>query len=105
MSTQLHTCIGCGKTDDHPKDQVVLGPDHTSVFFHHDCHAAADPPCPSCTWLVAHKGTLTGQDWRDHIGAFHAQLTQDQMTLTPGQRDIVTTHVDGTVTHSGKVAL
>jgi hypothetical protein len=87
-------CVACGKYDDHPRCVVVL-PDHSSAYFHHDCHALLDPPCPSCTWLVQHKGNLKGQDWRDHIGSLHAELSDDELALHPADRAPVDSHLDG----------
>ena len=45
------TCLGCGKADPAPKDQVAL-PDGNSVFYHMDCHVIV-ANCQVC------KGVLT----------------------------------------------
>lgn len=93
-STPMRNCLACGQVDDHPRDVVVL-PGDSVAYLHHDCHAALDPPCKSCAWLVAHKGDLVGGDWRDQIEAVHAALTPEQLALQPHERDVVTALADG----------
>lgn len=60
-------CIGCGAHDDHPKDLVILPGDQV-VRWHIDCHALAEPPCPSCTEQLKglKKGSI-GADMRAHL--------------------------------------
>lgn len=62
-SHPVRTCIGCGKTDDHPRIVIALR-DGTDVNWHHDCHALAtgDP----ITSAIAECG-LKGDDLRAHI--------------------------------------
>jgi hypothetical protein len=95
MANPIRPCIGCGQSDDAPRDHVVVG--DKSVFWHHDCHAAVDPPCPSCEWLVKHKGSLKGDDWRSHVIALHAELSQEQREQAPWDRDVVKSHLNGKV--------
>jgi hypothetical protein len=57
----MTTCIGCGATDDHPKDAVLL-PDGTWVDWHMDCHARAG--CPGCQHQTRNKGTARGDEFR-----------------------------------------
>lgn len=85
----MRTCVGCMQTDDHPKDQFVRD-DGTSVFWHHDCHAIADPPCESCAWLVAHKGDgMVGSEWLQQTQVVHDAMSAEQLELHPAERDVV----------------
>lgn len=95
MANPIRPCIGCGQSDDGPRDVVVIG--DKVALWHTDCHARVDPPCPSCSWLVKHQGDLRGDAWRAHIGALHAELTQEQLEQAPWDRDVVETHLDGKV--------
>lgn len=68
MTNPVRTCIGCQQTDDHPKHQMVL-PDWSSVYWHFDCHASADPPCADvCAKQLKGlaKGSI-GEDMRAHL--------------------------------------
>jgi hypothetical protein len=67
MTMETRTCLGCGKADDHPKHQVVTGADHTSVFWHMDCHAAADPDCTVCAGVIKDAEGAKGAELRSHI--------------------------------------
>lgn len=96
MSNPVRNCLACGARDDHPRCQTVL-PDGSSAFFHHDCHALMDPPCPSCAWLVQHKGDLKGDDWRSHVIDLHDSLSEDELAKQPWERSVVESHVDGGV--------
>ena len=89
-------CVGCGQVDNHPRDVVDVGGGQVA-YWHHDCHAALTPPCPSCAWLVRHKGKLTGDEWRDHVNDLHAAMSPNQLELAPWDRDVATSHVDGKV--------
>lgn len=93
--SNVRGCVVCGQQDDHPRDILVVG--DTVAFFHHDCHAAIDPPCPSCAWLVQHKGKLTGDKWREHVESLHEQLSPEQRELAPWDREPVTSHLNGKV--------
>ncbi len=90
----VRNCFVCGQRDDHPRDQVVL-PGDLVVFAHHDCHAAVEPPCPSCAWLVQHKGKLKGAAWTDHILSLHEAMPTEQLELQPWDREPVTSHLNG----------
>lgn len=92
----LRNCYICGAVDDHPRDVIDLGGGQTA-YAHHDCHAAMDPPCPSCAWLVNHKGELVGDDWRAQVNDLHAQLSDEQLALAPWDRAVVKSHVNGKV--------
>lgn len=81
----IRPCLGCGQEDDHPRDQVGLK-DGSVAFFHHDCHAALG--CLSCKWLVAHKGQLKGEKWREHIQALHAALPAKELEKAPHERKV-----------------
>lgn len=89
-------CIVCLQVDDHPRDVVDIG-NGAVAYHHHDCGALMNPPCPSCTWLVQHKGSLVGQDWADHVIDLHTQLSDKQRALKPHERDVVESHINGTV--------
>ena len=54
-SQPLRPCLGCGKTDRAPRDQVGL-PDGNSAFYHMDCHViVAD--CEVCKKVLEAVGT------------------------------------------------
>uniref|UniRef100_UPI003F4935B8 hypothetical protein n=1 Tax=Pseudonocardia sp. CA-138482 TaxID=3240023 RepID=UPI003F4935B8 len=95
MALIVSTCVLCGQTDDHPKDVVAM-PGDLTARYHHDCHAAAEPPCESCRWLVAHKGDLKGTDWREQIGSLHAAMPGEHLELHPHERAVVDSHLGGT---------
>jgi hypothetical protein len=61
----VRTCIGCGQSDDHPKDQVVLGAGE-SVFWHMDCHVIATG-CESCRAQIAGADGATGSALHRHL--------------------------------------
>lgn len=92
----MRNCVGCGQVDDHPRDVVALG-DGSVAYWHHDCHARIDPPCASCAWLVAHKGDLVGQEWRDQIAAVHAELSPEDLELPAEEMPVVTHLANGGV--------
>jgi len=92
----MRVCVVCGQVDNHPRDVVSLPGDQVA-YHHHDCGARLEPACPSCLWLVQHKGDLTGDDWRQHIGSLHAAMDDGQQELHPKDRDAVVSHIDGKV--------
>lgn len=47
------TCLACGQHDDHPKHQVLVDENHTSVWFHMDCHARSSEACDVCTMSIS----------------------------------------------------
>lgn len=94
MALLVTSCVACGQTDDHPKDVVCMAGDKVARY-HHDCHALMEPPCPSCSWLVQHKGDLRGQDWREQVLAVHEVIPPEQLELRPHERDVVRTRVNG----------
>jgi hypothetical protein len=58
----VRNCIGCGKSDTGPRDQVNL-PDGSVVYWHFDCHALASTRefpdgCPSCKAILDTAGGL-----------------------------------------------
>lgn len=73
------TCLGCNQTDDHPKCKNILNDGrHTFVHFHMDCHAAATPPCPVCSAVMAAGGAgKTGATLLAHITAEPISTTQE----------------------------
>lgn len=90
----LRTCVGCGQVDDHPRDVVAL-PDGSAANWHHDCHSRIDPPCESCTWLVQHKGDLTGDAWRTQIVNVHNELSAEQHGLHASETPVVEQFLNG----------
>lgn len=66
MSNPVRPCLGCGQSDDHPRHQVVLPPDMTSVYWHMDCHAQVTG-CEICKPVVQSAQGKTGDDFRKHI--------------------------------------
>jgi hypothetical protein len=63
----IRTCNACGQSDTDPKHQFVLDADHNSVFYHLDCHATGDPPCPICVLQLSEAGGAKGQKLREHL--------------------------------------
>lgn len=68
----VRTCLGCGVADTDPKHQHSTG--EASVFWHLDCHAAAEPPCQLCALVVSEtpgaKGlrlAIKGDKLRAHL--------------------------------------
>lgn len=51
MSNPVSTCLGCSKTDDHPRHQEML-PDGNMVGYHLDCCAIVRN-CESCRAQLA----------------------------------------------------
>lgn len=90
MASLMRPCATCGQVDDHPRD-IVIREDGGADLYHHDCH----PGCPSCDWLVKHKGNLKGAKWVAHMESFHAELSPEQLVLPAGDRDAVESHLNG----------
>lgn len=60
------TCIGCTKTDDHPRHVIDLGGGE-SVTWHMDCHVIATG-CPDvCAPQIQGADGLTGDELRGHL--------------------------------------
>jgi hypothetical protein len=98
IANPVTTCVGCGQTDDHPKHIDVRDDgQHTDVRWHMDCHAAANPPCPTCTSIMEAGATgKTGEDLRAHIqagGADHAST--DAMLAAAAPQDAVPADAQG----------
>jgi hypothetical protein len=56
----VRPCLGCGKSDKSPRDQVTL-PDGNVAYYHWDCHVlVAD--CPGCKALLKALGTSEAND-------------------------------------------
>jgi hypothetical protein len=56
----VRSCLGCGKNDKAPRDQVTL-PDGNVAYYHWDCHVlVAD--CPVCKALLKALGTSEAND-------------------------------------------
>ena len=84
-SRAARPCVGCGKTDKAPRDQVALA-DGNTAFYHMDCHVLiAD--CPVCKAsletagghgpdgkkneeLVKHLVGVAEQDWSEQPKIF-----------------------------------
>lgn len=62
----VRNCIACGQQDTDPRHVITL-PDHTEINYHMDCHARANPPCPTCTDQIAGAKGKTGGALREHI--------------------------------------
>jgi hypothetical protein len=98
IANPVTTCVGCGQVDDHPKHVTVVNDgQHTDVRWHHDCHAAANPPCSVCASIMeAGAAGKTGEDLRAHIvagGADHAST--DAVLAASGVQDAVPTSTLG----------
>lgn len=53
-------CMGCGKRDKAPRDQVTL-PDGNVGYYHWDCHVMI-ANCPVCKAVLEALGTHDGTD-------------------------------------------
>lgn len=62
----IRSCLGCGQEDDHPRHQVVIPPDMTSVYWHYDCHAQVTK-CLDCIPIAQAADGRTGDDLRTFI--------------------------------------
>lgn len=63
----VRPCIGCGGSDDHPRHEVVIGDgNHTSVFWHMDCHVLATA-CSLCAQQIEGAGGVKGHELRAHL--------------------------------------
>lgn len=62
----VRPCLGCGNEDDHPRHQVVIPPDQTSVFWHYDCHALVTG-CELCKPIAEAAAGRTGDDLRKFL--------------------------------------
>lgn len=64
----VRTCIGCEKTDDHPRHDILLQlePELVEVSWHLDCHAIGTG-CETCTAQTAGADGKTGDAMRKHI--------------------------------------
>jgi hypothetical protein len=76
------TCIGCSATDDHPKHQIVVDAEHTSVFWHMDCHRIATS-CEVCTAQTAGAPAgAIGDALREHLLATPSAVSMTAATET-----------------------
>lgn len=62
----VRVCIGCGLTDDHPRHEVVIDANMTSVPWHFDCHSRATG-CELCTPVIEAAGGKTGEALRKFL--------------------------------------
>lgn len=66
---QVRNCVGCGQTDDHPRDVVAL-PDGNTALYHLDCHVLV-ANCAGCKAQLEGvggvEGNPKGQALRDHL--------------------------------------
>jgi len=68
----MRPCIGCGKSDDHPRHHILLNDgEHTSVFWHMDCHAASG--CDVCSDQIAGAKGAKGDKLRTHLESLPAR--------------------------------
>jgi len=65
MTNPTRTCIGCTKTDDHPRHVVYVG-DESEVTWHMDCHVIATG-CEVCEQQIAAAKGAKGDQLRDHL--------------------------------------
>lgn len=70
-------CMGCGKRDKAPRDQVTL-PDGNVAYYHWDCHVMiAD--CPVCKATLAALDTDESGDGLKNerlVSAYHEKVTR-----------------------------
>lgn len=67
MSNPVRTCIGCAKSDDHPR-HVLATPDGAAVTWHMDCHAIATD-CEVCKAQIATVGGVDKNPKGDELRA------------------------------------
>lgn len=65
MANPLRTCIGCTKTDDHPR-HVVTQSDGTDITWHMDCHVLATG-CTVCARQLEGSDGAAGDALREHL--------------------------------------
>jgi hypothetical protein len=75
MSNPVRTCIGCAKTDDHPR-HATFTPDGADVSWHMDCHAIA-AGCEICKAQLEGVGGIDANPKGD-------KLREHLMTTGPG---------------------
>jgi hypothetical protein len=66
----MRTCIGCGKTDNHPKIvKATMGAADADIYWHHDCYviAKAGYDWPEIAQLLEGAKDATGHQLRMHI--------------------------------------
>jgi len=61
----IRTCIGCEKSDDHPR-HVIATADGSEVTWHMDCHEAATG-CAVCADQVKGANGARGDELREHL--------------------------------------
>jgi hypothetical protein len=67
VSDPLHThgCVICGQLDTDPRHSLNTG--EVVLYYHFDCHAAADPPCELCASQLVGAAGVTGAALRAHL--------------------------------------
>lgn len=75
MTAPVRTCVGCGKSDDHPRHVHAL-PDGTTFSLHMDC-CAISKSCEVCLAQLAVVGGIDGNPKGD-------QLRTALLTTGPG---------------------
>lgn len=93
-----NTCLACGQYDDHPKDQVIL-PDHSSVFYHMDCHSRTDAGCRGCYASTETAGGKTGDALRAHL---HSPELKEHLATNYPDLTVVTPAAPVATTKGGK---
>jgi hypothetical protein len=73
----VRPCIGCGQSDDHPRHEVVVGDgNHTSVYWHMDCHVNSEASCDLCKQQLADAAGAQGGALRTHLVALTPTVTE-----------------------------
>lgn len=67
MSNPIRSCVGCGQSDDHPRDVVNL-PDGNTANYHMDCHVLI-ANCEVCAAQLAGVGGVQGNPKGDDLRA------------------------------------
>lgn len=87
----MRPCVGCGKVDRAPRDQVAL-PDGNTAYYHMDCHVLITD-CPVC------KKVLEGAGGHSTDGKKNEELVEylvDQMNPeTPTEAIFTTANASG----------
>lgn len=76
----IRPCVGCGQSDQAPRDQVALA-DGNTAYYHFDCHVLI-ANCPVCAAALAGAGGHGPKGKKNADLLEHIVTSQDEIFTT-----------------------
>jgi hypothetical protein len=81
-SRAARPCVGCGKVDKAPRDQVAL-PDGNTAYYHMDCHVLI-ANCQVCKDILATAGGHDAKGKKDEqLATYLAEVAEQKWEKQP----------------------